>query len=117
MTKARVRECPKCKAEFFKIEGCNKMTCRCGAKMCYICRAQIKDYKHFCQIPHCNHKTCNKCVLFSDGLADDRLAMKEAGLNALQEVGTGGDDEVNVDVIGLLEGGDIKAKKRQRIRY
>ena len=23
------------------------MTCACGAKMCYICKAAIKDYDHF----------------------------------------------------------------------
>ena len=33
--------------QFFKEEGCNKMTCACGAKMCYICKAKIVDYKHF----------------------------------------------------------------------
>jgi TRIAD3 protein (E3 ubiquitin-protein ligase RNF216) len=40
MTKARVRQCPseKCKTRFYKIEGCNKMTCSCGIHVCYICR-------------------------------------------------------------------------------
>ena len=33
--------------QFFKEDGCNKMTCACGAKMCYICKAEIKDYTHF----------------------------------------------------------------------
>ena len=33
--------------QFFKDEGCNKMTCACGAKMCYFCKAAIKDYDHF----------------------------------------------------------------------
>ncbi|CAM9291717.1 unnamed protein product, partial [Ectocarpus fasciculatus] len=82
LTKARVRECPKCHQKFYKSDGCNKMTCPCGAYVCYICRANISKtkYAHFCQQPHCNHKSCGHCTLYSDSAADDQLAMRDAGL-------------------------------------
>eukprot|EP01039_Chlorochromonas_danica_P006965 gene6965-7706_t len=88
LTKARVRECPRCKTPFFKTEGCNKMTCRCGLLMCYICRADISKtgYQHFCQVPHCTHKDCKKCRLFTNSEEDDRRAMYEAGLKTLEEL-------------------------------
>lgn len=49
MTEALVRICYKCKKPFFKEEGCNKMTCVCGASMCYLCSTPLAngDYKHF----------------------------------------------------------------------
>jgi len=82
MTEARLRECKKCKARFFKTEGCNKMVCACGAAICYVCRKDISKelYKHFCQAPHCDHKKCDKCILFSNSVEDDKRAMYEAGL-------------------------------------
>ena len=55
--------------------------------MCYVCRADIskQGYGHFCQTAHCTHKDCNKCRLYTDTLEDDRIAMKEAGLQKLME--------------------------------
>ena len=86
MTEAKVRTCPKCSTRFFKEEGCNKMTCtKCGTFSCYICRKEIPKkvkYKHFCQKPHCTHKKCKGCPLYSKSSEDDARAVKEAGLSA-----------------------------------
>lgn len=83
MTQARLRECHKCKSKFYKTEGCNKMTCGCGALMCYICREKIDPkvgYKHFCQHPRDPGKACAQCVkcsLFTNTEQDDEMAINE----------------------------------------
>ena len=45
----RARSCsnPKCGKVFARTDACNKMTCPCGTKSCYVCRATIRDYDHF----------------------------------------------------------------------
>ncbi|KAK4226177.1 putative E3 ubiquitin-protein ligase ARI4 [Podospora fimiseda] len=55
MSMAIKRVCPKCNTSFVKNEGCNKLTCVCGYKMCYVCRKDISatdgpdaGYRHFC---------------------------------------------------------------------
>ncbi|KAH3747407.1 hypothetical protein DPMN_181833 [Dreissena polymorpha] len=53
MTKAKVRMCQRCKAQFTKEDGCNKMTCRCGATMCYICREPDVRHKHGIILSQC----------------------------------------------------------------
>ena len=47
------------------------MTCRCGAKQCYICRQPVKDCKtHFCQHVTFDSKCrrCSKCFLFDENV-------------------------------------------------
>ncbi|CAI2382803.1 unnamed protein product [Moneuplotes crassus] len=46
--KENMKRCPACKFWVSKIEGCNAMTCRCGASFCYHCGEQSED-AHKCQ--------------------------------------------------------------------
>jgi len=83
--------------------------------MCYICRADIckEKYDHFCRKPHCKHKDCGECPLFTDAKEDDRRAMQDAGLKAKDDLGEEG---TKVDVGGLLEGGAKVTKKKKAAR-
>uniref|UniRef100_A0A8C7K9X4 RING-type domain-containing protein n=1 Tax=Oncorhynchus kisutch TaxID=8019 RepID=A0A8C7K9X4_ONCKI len=80
MTAARVRKCVKCGTGLVKSEGCNRMWCRCGSYMCYLCREPISGYNHFCQHARspgapCRH--CRKCSLWTDPTQDDERIIQE----------------------------------------
>ncbi|XP_035470747.1 E3 ubiquitin-protein ligase RNF216 [Scophthalmus maximus] len=80
MTAARVRKCVKCGMGLVKSEGCNRMSCRCGSFMCYLCREPITGYNHFCQHARspgapCRH--CRKCSLWTDPTQDDERIIQE----------------------------------------
>lgn len=135
ITAAKIRTCPKpgCGKKFVKEDGCNKMTCpSCSTWSCYICRALIPrnvSYAHFCQTAHCQHQACKKCPLYSKVEEDDKRAMREAGLQAAEEVrgerlpmpaGNGNPSgvaaapaEVRVDVDSLLK--DVPAPVRRHV--
>ncbi|KAF8816831.1 hypothetical protein BYT27DRAFT_6378460 [Phlegmacium glaucopus] len=51
MTRALMRNCPKCQKAFIKEQGCNKMSCpNCHTLSCYVCRQVINGYDHFNQL-------------------------------------------------------------------
>uniref|UniRef100_A0AC35FTA7 RING-type domain-containing protein n=1 Tax=Panagrolaimus sp. PS1159 TaxID=55785 RepID=A0AC35FTA7_9BILA len=62
-----VRVCHKCGLQFVKSEGCNKMTCRCKATQCYICRERDIDYGHF----------GGQCTLYDNAEAYDQRRLDE----------------------------------------
>jgi hypothetical protein len=65
MSMAIKRVCPRCNTSFVKNSGCNKLTCPCGYKMCYVCRADLGDegYRHFCDHfrPDGDPRPCKEC--------------------------------------------------------
>ena len=66
LSHALIRKCWKCSKSFIKEEGCNKMTCVCGAKMCYLCKKPVgDDYSHFYGQGGSPGPT-NKCYLWED---------------------------------------------------
>ena len=38
-----LQKCPKCKANVHKHDGCNHMTCHCGANFCYTCGVYMRN--------------------------------------------------------------------------
>jgi hypothetical protein len=87
MSMAIKRVCPRCNTSFVKNAGCNKLTCPCGYKMCYVCRKDIGGtgdgpdvgYRHFCDHfrPEGDPKPCtqcNRCNLWESENADAVLA-------------------------------------------
>lgn len=73
MSMAIKRICPNCNTAFIKNSGCNKLTCPCGFKMCYVCRENITEngYRHYCD--HFRPtgdgrpcRTCKKCNLWEN---------------------------------------------------
>jgi hypothetical protein len=89
------RVCPRCNTSFVKTAGCNKLTCPCGYKMCYVCRKDIgggegpdAGYRHFCDHfrPEGDPKPCvqcNKCNLWES--ENTELVLKLAKEEAEQK--------------------------------
>ncbi|KAE9549396.1 hypothetical protein FO519_007386, partial [Halicephalobus sp. NKZ332] len=90
LSEIAVRVCHRCKLQFVKEDGCNKMECRCKALQCYLCRQPVEDYSHFCE---CGWKgtsgkcpTCSKsCPLWGDPEERDRIQMEEV-MNASEDI-------------------------------
>ncbi|XP_033282524.1 E3 ubiquitin-protein ligase RNF216 isoform X4 [Orcinus orca] len=88
MTAARIRKCHKCGTGLIKSEGCNRMSCRCGAQMCYLCRVSINGYDHFCQHPRSPGapcQECSRCSLWTDPTEDDEKLIEEIQKEAEEE--------------------------------
>ncbi|KAK5647902.1 hypothetical protein RI129_002794 [Pyrocoelia pectoralis] len=94
MTEALLRTCYKCGMKFIKAEGCNKMTCSCGALMCYVCGQPVKDYNHF-NGPG-GEKT-NLCPLYSDTNQLHKEAILRGAEEAKNEIGINNSKKLKID--------------------
>ncbi|KAJ3235999.1 hypothetical protein HDU81_011270 [Chytriomyces hyalinus] len=63
MTQALLRKCPKCDNQYYKTDGCNKMSCpRCHTLQCYVQRG----YDHFSNAPSGQVQAGKSCPLWED---------------------------------------------------
>lgn len=83
MTEALLRKCWKCGMKFIKEDGCNKMTCRCGALMCYVCGKPVDGYNHFNGQGGTNYELC---PLYSDTEKLHLDAVRKTGEEAKEEI-------------------------------
>jgi len=99
MTAALVQKCNRCAKPFVKIHGCNKMTCLCGNRQCYVCGKSIKDYNHFERREGPNG---TKCPLHEkdDSRLEQKLkdAQSDAVKKVLEEQDDLKEDDIKVDI-------------------
>ncbi|MCO5567971.1 hypothetical protein L7F22_021667 [Adiantum nelumboides] len=112
MTKSILRQCTSCKAELIKEDGCNKITCRCGQTMCYLCRKAINNYQHFCSHVRDPGKECNVCKLCGLWDKEDSDAVALAAKKAELEIRAKEDASILVREIGPAEAFFLKKRKR-----
>ncbi|KAL3284082.1 hypothetical protein HHI36_018250, partial [Cryptolaemus montrouzieri] len=93
-------KCWKCGISFYKEEGCNKMTCSCGAHMCYLCGKPVTDYKHFNGI---GGDRFDLCPLYSDTLAINQQNVLKGAQAAKEEIGIAGTSGLKIDPTADVE--------------
>ncbi|KAH8833092.1 hypothetical protein DL96DRAFT_1523400 [Flagelloscypha sp. PMI_526] len=108
------RICPQCNTSFVKDGGCNKMVCPCGYKMCYLCRADLREigYQHFCAhfraVPWMKCSECDKCLVYDDPDEEKVIArVKEKARKEWKRRSQGipvGEDEEADDSFGMRSG-------------
>jgi len=87
MTRALMRNCPKCQKAFVKEMGCNKMLCpNCATLSCYVCRKIITGYEHFSRPPpYTGPADPNKCQLWDSVEQRHSDEVTAAAQKALEE--------------------------------
>ncbi|VEN33738.1 unnamed protein product [Callosobruchus maculatus] len=84
MTEALLRTCWRCSRRFIKEQdGCNKITCVCGAMSCYICNKPVESYAHFNGLGGDKY---HLCPLYSDMDAMHEREIAKAAEEAKKEV-------------------------------
>ncbi|CAH1967647.1 unnamed protein product [Acanthoscelides obtectus] len=84
MTEAILRTCHRCQRKFIKEEdGCNKITCICGAVSCYVCNKPVTGYDHFIGF---GDSRSEQCPLYVDMIALQQRELTAAADEAKKQV-------------------------------
>ena len=90
LSMAMLRQCWQCKKMFYKESGCNRMTCTCGAQMCYLCKLPVTNYDHFYGQGG-EPGPGKQCPLFQDDQELHRKEVSAAAQKAKEELSLAGD--------------------------
>lgn len=122
MSMAVKRVCPRCGTSFVKNSGCNKLTCPCGYKMCYVCRKDIgagpdggEGYRHFCDHfrPAGDPSPCTQCDRCNLWESEDTDAVLRAAKEEAERKWREAERrEVGRDERAFLETGFVSAGSR-----
>ncbi|KAK4543562.1 hypothetical protein LTR36_005457 [Oleoguttula mirabilis] len=118
MTAALIRSCNKCKKQFIKEYGCNKMTCpSCANLQCYVCSESLKNYDHFDQAPGraLDGSAPKKCPLYDNVEERHEREVKEAEATARAQVAAENPD-VSPDDLEIKVSDAVKKSTADRIK-
>ncbi|KAL2854522.1 hypothetical protein BJX68DRAFT_264427 [Aspergillus pseudodeflectus] len=106
MSKALIRNCPKCQVKIVKEDGCNKMICpQCHTSMCYVCKKDItkEAYGHFgrgcpqsdnmgrrdqLDVQQAERAAINKALLENPDLTEEQLRIHHPNKTKAQPIPT-----------------------------
>lgn len=116
MTAALIRSCNRCKKQFIKDFGCNKMTCpSCRNLQCYVCSETLKGYDHFDQTPQGDPRPGGKCPLYDNLEERHEREVKAAEETARAQVIANNPDVAPED-LEIKVSDAVKSATEQRIR-
>lgn len=116
MTAALIRSCNRCKKQFIKDFGCNKMTCpSCRNLQCYVCSETLKGYDHFDQTPQGDPRPGGKCPLY-DNLEERHEREVKAAEEAARAQVIANNPDVAPEDLEIKVSDAVKNSTEQRIR-
>jgi TRIAD3 protein (E3 ubiquitin-protein ligase RNF216) len=116
MTAALIRSCNRCKKQFIKEFGCNKMTCpSCRNLQCYVCSETLKGYDHFDQTPQGDPRPGGKCPLY-DNLEERHEREVKAAEEAARAQVIANNPDVAPEDLEIKVSDAVKKSTEQRIR-
>ncbi|PFH50424.1 hypothetical protein AMATHDRAFT_40879 [Amanita thiersii Skay4041] len=98
---AGAKRCPACQVWIQKIEGCNHMTCHCGAHICWICLAQFTSSSDVYTHLRKTHGGIYDHEINARGGGQNRNAINNEFLLA-QRLQREEDERARRDILGLL---------------
>ncbi|AYV77463.1 MAG: putative E3 ubiquitin ligase triad3 [Dasosvirus sp.] len=127
LTDEKLTRCPRCRKKCDLYSGCNKFSCTCGTKFCYLCGINVDGYDHFRSLVNLfgcplytkkdqmeNHRFRRAVNKIHDTYQNDDDQVYEA-YTILYELNRDRIQEINEKFIGITEKKDEKKDEEKNI--